>query len=364
MEAVIRKRVTKVGSGAWSIYLPKKWIDAWTPAQQEGREVDLRYISESILVTPVLSEEAYEVEAPDQPDVVRMLLLSGYIRGYNRITLHPADQFGNDTIAMARDFLRHLDERIVADCRPDAIQLRLQADMGSDADAADVLGVLASKVSETLRLAADAIASYAHDPDRTLHALRLLRDTKQEDVDRLFYQAARLVATLGIPLESVSQYQLLGLVASDLQRVSEQATRMGQTILKDLGLEEEDLDYPRAHLLERIRNPRPPTGVAKELHGVTRRGFETLDGLLKHLMEALSKADVPALVVVGMEAAQARRGIQDDVLRRVAEHWGTQTEPEEALVAFTASKHATNLQNAFDHVESICHQATGLLAAT
>src|SRR5688572_18974933 len=43
-----RKRVTQVGSGAYSIYLPKRWIDGWPPEQREKREVDLHQINQSL----------------------------------------------------------------------------------------------------------------------------------------------------------------------------------------------------------------------------------------------------------------------------------------------------------------------------
>ncbi|MGB1586887.1 MAG: hypothetical protein ACPHID_07580 [Thermoplasmatota archaeon] len=363
MESVIRKRVSQVGSGAWSIYLPKKWIDAWSPEQQVAREVDLRNINQSILITPVHRTASHEATVADHPDAVQATLASAYIRGYHDVRLRPATDFGSDTVATARDFLRHLDERLVADCRPEGIGFSLRSDLPPPASSDDVLAILAAKVSEVLRLAADAVQSGGHDADRTLHALRLLRDTQREDVDRLHYQAARLVATLEIPLDSVSRYQLFGLAAAELQRAGEQGVRIAETLLQGMGLTLIDLDYPRSHLLERCRLPQPPEGVSRELLDVCRRGFSDLQPLLESVGAALSHSDVPELVRIAAEATAGRDAIQDAVLSAVAEHWGTNPDTAQVLNAFTASKHATAIQNAFEHVRSICHHAVGLLAA-
>src|ERR1041385_1577206 len=89
VEAVKRKRVTQVGSGAWSIYLPKKWIDSWIPEQQAGREVDLHRISNSLLVVPVRQDRSFHATIPPRPDTVRTLLLSAYVRGHDAVELRP-----------------------------------------------------------------------------------------------------------------------------------------------------------------------------------------------------------------------------------------------------------------------------------
>src|SRR5688572_17006322 len=91
VEAVKRKRVTQVGSGAWSIYLPKKWIDSWSPEQQAGREVDLHLINNSLLIVPVLQERAIEAEVSCRADQLRTVLLSAYVRGAASVRLKPED---------------------------------------------------------------------------------------------------------------------------------------------------------------------------------------------------------------------------------------------------------------------------------
>src|ERR1051325_429061 len=251
VEAVKRKRVTQVGSGAWSIYLPKKWIDSWIPEQQAGREVDLHRISNSLLVAPVRQARAFPATTPPRPDTVRTLLLAAYVRGHDAVELRPdAGAFDSDCIAATRDFLRHLDERLVATVTPEAIGFRLpEAVPGARGGRAALLGLMASKVREVVALAADCAEHHGSDPDRALHAARLLQSIHDEDVARLFHQTLRRAATLDLPLQAVTDFQLLDLAASHLHGIGAQAVRVAATILEGYGLTLDDLAYPRPDLV-------------------------------------------------------------------------------------------------------------------
>lgn len=365
MDAPLRKKVTRVGSGAFSIYLPKKWIDAWTPEQQAGREVELRHISDSMLITPVQSAVDYEGKVPDACDAVRLYLISAYVKGFHQVRLTSlAGTFSNECIADARDLLRHLDERIVAHCDRDAIGFHLRSDLpASIARGEDLLGVLAAKVQEVLRMANDAVGSYTHDPDRALHALGLLRSTHDEDVSRLFYQATRMVATLEIPLESVSVYQLVGLTAAEYHRMSEQALEMAQTILEAYGLTMTDLDYPRAHLLKQMESPPRQGEVGRDIIHAVQEAFTGIHDAIGALDKALIERDVAALVDLEGTSRRLRDRLQKGVFVAVSEHWGADVEVAQAMAAFSASKHATSLAHALEHVRSIARHGMALLAA-
>ncbi len=365
MESPLRKKVTRVGSGAWSIYLPKKWIDTWEPAQQEGREVELRRIGDSLLISPVIMRQRYQATVDGKPAEITMRLLSAYVRGYHEVRLSPAEgMYSNDCIAEARDFLRHLDERLEATCTPAEIGFQLRADLPalvSQGD--DILHMLAAKVDEVLGLAADAVATYRHDPDRALHAIRLLRDTHEEDVSRLFHQATRLVATLEIPMPSVSAYQLLGLAATDLARVSEQGLRMADAILQEYGLERNDLDYPRAALMERVQLPGPMAGVVKDMLQVSVRHFPALRHGLQQMMAALLARELEALPRLVGEATKERVAIRKDTFEAAAAYWGEGGVTDQAMAALNISKHATALAHAQELVAAIGVTAMTLLAA-
>lgn len=365
MDVPLRKKVTKVGSGAWSIYLPKKWIDRWEPRQQAGREVDLRNIGDSLLITPVITNQRYEAIIDDVPGQITMRLLSAYVRGHHEVRLSPRSAaFSNDSIADARDFLRHLDERIEASCTPDSIGFHLRGDLPAlVAQGDDLLQMLAAKVDEVLGLAFDAVSTYRHDADRALHAMRLLRDTHEEDVNRLFHQATRLVATLEIPMPSVSAYQLLGLAATDLARLSEQGLRMTDAILQDYGLERGALAYPRADLLSRVTLPPPGAGVTREMLNVVLRRFPAVREGLQAMMAAVLARDVAALPALVGAAVQQRTAIREDTFAAAAAYWGDGGVTDQAMAALNISKHATALVQAQDLVAAIGVTAMTLLAA-
>lgn len=365
MEAPIRKKVTRVGSGAWSIYLPKKWIDAWEPEQQEGREVDLRRIGEGMLITPVIARSRYEAELPDDGSAIRTWLLSGYVRGYHEVVLKPrGEAFTNDCIAQARDFLRHLDERIEATCGPDRIGFRLRADLPAAVTSGeDLLQMMSAKVDEVLGLAEDAVTSYRHDPERALHALRLLRDTHNEDVSRLFHQATRLVASLEIPMSSVNSYQLLGMAAADLERMSEQALRMAEAIVQEYGITLADLDYPRQHLMERVRQPTLGDGVSRDILRVAGASFEGLRELLRRLLAAVIAGDINELAAIHRASEEEVHGIRNRIFEAAAGSWGKSSEPEESMLALAATKHTSAMVHALYSLGSISRNAMVLLAA-
>lgn len=367
MEPIKRKRVTRVGSGAFSIYLPKKWIDSWTPAQQKDREVDLHLINEALLIVPVLTDQSVETTIDPDKRAVRRWLLSCYLRGKQTVRLLPeGGRFDNDAVAAGRDFLRHLDERLVATCTPEEIGFTLNADLPPPAaTGADILAVMGAKVIEMVGLARDAVATYGTDPDRTLHALGLLQATYAEDVSRYFHQAMRMVATIELPLTTVTDFQVLDLVAADLHRMADHAQRIAVTILREYGLGLDDLAYPRDHLLERMGERDPLKGVARDMVRGYDAAFAEAERLLRRLMDALTAPDIPALADLIGDTYRAQDAIQERIFQTVTDHWGTAdaAETEAAMAGFTAYQISVPISNLFGAVGTTARHGLGLLTA-
>lgn len=360
MEAIKRKRVTRVGSGAWSVYLPKKWIDAWSPAQQEGREVDLHLISGSLLIVPVLQDRAYSATVPADVGLLRVVLLSAYVRGYENVELRPQERFPNDAIAAARDLLRHLDERIVATVGPDLISFRVPPSGGG---AQDLLQAMGARLIETLDLAAECVENAANDPERVVHATRLLKAIQEEDVSRLLHQTLRRVATLDLPLETVSDFQLLDMAAFLLNGVGSQSLELAATVLRDLGLGLDDLAYPRDELLRRIPRREPPPPVARDiLHG-HRATLREARALLGQLLPALRDGDVATLGAVLAGCDKTRADLQGRVFEAVARHWGDEAAKGGAERAFAAYQMANPITNLLSAIWACAGQAMLFLAA-
>lgn len=365
MDAIKRKRVSQVGSGAWSIYLPKKWIDAWTPDQQKGREVDLHAISGSLLIVPVLQDRSFSAKVRGDAASVKTLLLSAYVRGYADVRLAPAgDRFDSDCIAATRDFLRHLDERLVATVGPDAIGFVLPVAIGTAAgDGLDLLKLMASKVREVVGLAADCAEHAGTDPDRSLHAAKLLQAIHEEDLSRLFHQTLRKVATLELQLQTVTDFQLLDLAASHLHGMGAQCVRIAATVLDGYGLRLDDLAYPRADLVKRLGRRDAPPPVAREMVQGYREPFAAAQKLVMDLPANLAAGDRDGLTALAEGALAARAQLQESLFEAVVRHWGDEASKEGAAAGFTAYQTGHPLANLLGLLASLAEHAVTLTAA-
>lgn len=335
MPPIKRKRVTRVGSGAYSIYLPKRWIDGWGPEQQARREVDLHQINQSLLIVPVLRDDHLALLCGSDPAVVCALLRSAYVRGHHQATLAPRDgRFGDDCVAAARDFLRRLDERLRPQVGGDRIGFTLQRELPAPfTSGTDLLQSMAARLREVIDLAAECVEAGADQPDRALHAARLVLAIHEEDLSRLFAQALRLVATLELPLGSVSDFQLLDLAAAEYHAAGAACVQAAATVLAGYGLTPADLAYPRPELLKRLgrRPPMPP--LARGIAQVHRAAFHAATRLLDALGPALQAHDVAALLALQADARAAQQGQQDALLAVAREHWGQEGAPGAGFTA-------------------------------
>lgn len=359
MEAIKRKRVTQVGSGAWSIYLPKKWIDLWTPAQQRQREVDLHLISGALLIVPVLQDRSFAATVSADDDL-STLLRSAYVRGYEEVELRPADRFRNEDIANARDLLRHLDERIVASVGSDRISFLLPATTNAPADLLDALGV---RLRETVDLATECIEQAGLDPERVVHAARLLHAIQDEDVSRLLHQTLRRVATLDLPITSVTDFQLLDLATFLLHSIGVQCQELARLVLADLGLRANDLALSREDLLRRLQPRDPPRPVARDiLHG-HRSMLRAARDLLQRLLDALRGEDLAELDAVKTGAHEVRDELHARLFDVVVRHWGDETSKQAAAEGFAAYRLVTPLTNIASAMWACADQALLFLSA-
>ncbi|MFO1532805.1 MAG: hypothetical protein ABR562_03765 [Thermoplasmatota archaeon] len=314
MQGTKRKRVTQVGSGAYSVYLPKKWIDGWSPEQRAAREVDLHFINNSLLIVPALRRLRFETKVDTEQAFVRMMLLSAYVRGHHEVVLHPKGAFDEDCVAMARDLLRHLDERLLTTVGPEAIGFTVQGNMPpAFASGSDLLHLMTTKLREMVALAAECVEAFGTKPERALHTARLLHSLQDEDLSRLYHQAIRMVANLELPLGAVSDFQFLDLVAAEMQTVGSQCVAVGHAVISGYGLSPADLLLPRADLAKRAAAVRDLPPVVLAIVRVYGRSFEEARTLLARFAAALEARDATALLAIVASAEQA----QNDLARRL-----------------------------------------------
>jgi hypothetical protein len=306
--AIKRKRITQVGSGAYAIYLPKKWIDAWSREQRARREVDLHLINNSLLIVPVLRRRRFEARVRADAEHVRTMLLSSYVRGHHEATLRPAgDQpFSEACVAMARSFLRHLDERLLTTVRPHEISFVVPDNAPPAYATGDaLLRLMVTKLQEMVTLAAECVESFGTRPEGALHAAQLLASMQEEDLARLYRQALRMVANLELPLGTASEFQVLDLVAAELESMGASCLAVAHVVVAAHGIAPADLHGPRAELGRRMEPLADlPTALTTVLR-VYARAFEQAHAILGRLGAALQGRGTEDLLQVMRDARAA-----------------------------------------------------------
>jgi phosphate uptake regulator len=358
MQGVRRKRVTQVGSGAYSIYLPKKWIDAWSPEQKVAREVDLHVINNSLLIVPAVRRRRYEAAVSTDQATVRVMLVSAYSRGYNDVTLRPQDE---DCVAMARDLLRHLDERLLTTVGSNRIAFTLQENLpAAFASGDDLLQRMATKLREMVSLAGECVEAYGTRPQRAIHSAQLLHAMHEEDLHRLYHQALRLVANLELPLGNVSDFQLLDLVAAELETVGRKCVAVSQAVLTGHGIPPSDVRLPRADLAARVK-PIEAHPILTSVLRVYGRSFEEAGEHLARLSKALQQHDLAGLMAVIEGATHSEQELNRRLYATIEGGLGdARIMSPEAYTAYTI-RHATG--SLFSGLARAADRAANLTAA-
>ena len=338
MPPIKRKRVTQVGSGAYSIYLPKRWIDAWGPEQMQAREVDVHQINQSLLIVPVVRADRLELAVPTDAPALCALLHSAYVRGHHDVAFTPAaGRFGDDAVAAARAFLRRLDERLRSTVGPDLIGFTLQRELPPPfTSGTDLLQFMATRLREVIDLVAECVEASADHPDKLLHAARLALAIHNEDLSRLFAQALRLVATLELPLGRISDFQLLDLAADEYHTAGTACVQAATTVLAGYGIAASDLAYPGPDLLRRIGRPPSTPALARAILKGYRPAFAEAQRALDRVGPAIATHDVVTLLAVQDQVREAQAALQAATFTAVQDHWG---EPQDGGAPATATAH-------------------------
>jgi hypothetical protein len=237
------------------------------------------------------------------------------VRGHHEVVLRPTrGEFDEDCVALARDLLRHLDERLLTTVRTTEIAFSVHEDAPPTfATGGDLLRLMATKLREMLTLASECVESFATRPERALHLAQILRSLQEDDLSRLYHQAIRLVANLELPVTTVSDFQHLDLVAADLESAGRACVEVAHAVVAGYGLDPDDLARPRSDLQKRLQGPGEVPAVVHAILRTYLRTFEEAQAILASLGEAMQARDAVALV--GLDAAA--RNAERDLNRRL-----------------------------------------------
>jgi phosphate uptake regulator len=84
----MRHRLIRQGSGGYTVYLPKKWVEG--QGLKAGGEIEITPTKQGLLIQAEASTEKKEAEIAvpnDDPAVVEYMLFNHYLAGYDKMTL-------------------------------------------------------------------------------------------------------------------------------------------------------------------------------------------------------------------------------------------------------------------------------------
>lgn len=240
-----RKRVTRSGKGAFSLYLPKKWVDNWSEEQLVERNVDILELDDHLIITPSRKNNSRSVTLRGgTDDEVRQFLLCTYVRGYESADLK-SKKFSDEQICAARSFMRLLDENMILDISESKIAYgrNFKIDLESP-KISQIQGLLFEKIQESLRLADDLIRHFDENPRRTIHLLKMMRTIEEEDVDRLTMQILRRATRVEIRSDSFADLFFVVLSTDLLEKLADSIFGIARSVLRFYGIDEKKLLFP------------------------------------------------------------------------------------------------------------------------
>lgn len=269
-----RKKVTRSGKGAFSLYLPKKWIDGWSQEQRKDRVVDLIQIDEYLIVAPAKRGKAKSVLLENgSTDAVKQFLLSSYARGYEAADIR-SNHFTDEQICGARSFARLLDEKLILDITEKRISYG--KDFGVTIDMPSVTQMQRlqfEKLLESLRLCHELLQYFDHNRRRTVHLLRMLRTLEEEDLDRMAMQIMRRAARMEILFDSFADLYYVVLTTDLLEKTGDSVYGIARCICRLYSLDEERLLFPLEALVKEVS---PPERLPQSMEGLREVYLESL----------------------------------------------------------------------------------------
>lgn len=357
-----RKRVTKAGRGAHAIYLPKAWLDAWSPEQAARAEIDLVTLDEHLILSPVIaSDHPAAVLDSDDPDDLMRLLLSAYVSGHRAFTGRRKEGFSDAQLMEARRFLRLLDERLEVDWDEDHIRFvrapREERHLTVTAHLTD----LCNKVLEAAESLAELLEFFPHNPQRALHAVHLVTAIERDDIQRIKNQAYRQVARLQVPAERVADIQLLMLGTHTLARMGKLLVETACTVGDHLGIDRERLHYP-PELLEKELRELPESGAPfRGFLDQARTDLQTYIALLQETRTLCRddpsgtgvSIDGRTALALSRRAQTSHDDVADHLMDRVARAWGPALIQEDAAGIYRVVKVHVHVQDLLQEVRTL-----------
>lgn len=251
-----RKKVTRSGKGAFSLYIPKRWIDGWKGEQAKDRRVDLLQMDDHLIISPVHKGSSKSVRIDsDSVDEVRHFLLSCYVRGFESAEILTKNRFTDEQICGARSFVRSLDDRLTLDISETRIAYNKNASaMLSPPDASHLQRLFLDKLLEGMRLLEELLEHFDKNPRRAIHLMQMLK-LLEEDTDKLALQILRLASRMEIPFENLVDLYFVILTTNTMENLGDSMYGMVRTMCRVYNVDPARLLYPMETIIKEISKP-------------------------------------------------------------------------------------------------------------
>ncbi|MDH7508694.1 MAG: hypothetical protein QHH00_04765 [Methanomassiliicoccales archaeon] len=246
----MRKRLTRAGSGGFSIYLPKKWVRGWSRDQVKDREVEMFNIENYLILAPKGSKKKIEisVEHIDSEDL-KEYIVSSFINGADEFRLQ-SSLLTDALIGESRSIIRMLDENLEPTSNNNVVSYINRSSIAHETPS--LIALLFDKLSDGENLILELIQSFDSNPEKGIHLLRLLYMLEEEDIDRIAFQIMRNVSKLDVSSHSITELNLVWAMADALERIGDTLYSITGLICDFYGLEREELRYPVEYLQQHI----------------------------------------------------------------------------------------------------------------
>ncbi len=257
------KRISRAGSGGYSVYLPKKWISGWTESQKKNRELEMFEVGEHLILTPRKNRRPHDatLEGRSQEELIYQVL-SAYINGIDDFKMTQKGLTDVD-LSEIRNIVRFLDENLSVRTGGDFVEYENRPVVSYDVK--NMLTLLFDKVIEAENLAADLINDCDSDPERSIHLMRMMYGIEKEDVNRLSLQIFRNLSKCRDSSSRFIDVNFMWSSANMLEIIGDALYGMVQTVCRCYGLEPDELQYPSEYLEVSLKEGREVLGRAEKL---------------------------------------------------------------------------------------------------
>ncbi|MDD1767807.1 MAG: hypothetical protein LUQ27_04490 [Methanomassiliicoccales archaeon] len=311
-----RKKISRAGSGGYSLYIPKQWIRGWTDEQNKDKEVDMFSIGDQLVLTPKVTRRKVRVSVGKMSSYeLKQYIVSSYVNGADEFSL-TSDSLSDSLIGDSRNIVRLLDENLVPSSSGNEIHYSSRSGVMYDTDS--LFALLFDKVIEGEKLAIDLLTHFDINLRRSIQILRIMYALEEEDIDRMAFQAIRRLSKCDPSSSTLTDLNVRWMAADTLERIGDSMYAIAGLVSNSYGIQREMLQYPVEYLEEHAMKTdvRLPRNVARlKEHSVA--DMKMCCQMIQKVKEVLSARNGKKANELGKEISEYRQRRENEFWERL-----------------------------------------------